>query len=341
MTTMNSTDAAYIGPYRIEHELGTGGFGVVYQAYQPFLDRHVAIKTLHTDVTTNAKVEQQFMHEARTIARLRHRGIVSVYEFGTLPTQPRPQTYMVMEFLSGETLAERLSRQKPSLSETVSIVEALAEAPDYAHAHNVIHRDLKPANVLFTESDEPVIVDFGLAKLIEIGGAGVESKDVHESGVRGTPAYMSPEQLQGEAASTFSDQYALALIAYLTLSGQNPHDVSHISRLIAERLEGRATPITRHVPELSPAVDAVFAKALAVDPKNRYPSAKEFATALGDALLPNRKSGKVVTVIDPLQAALVESTRRMMRSFLLVMASVIFISLIYCLSFFLRGYQVG
>src|SRR4051812_11216127 len=100
---MNKVVDKYIGAYRIESELGEGGFGVVYQAYQPFLDRKVAIKTLHTDLTANPKIEQQFMHEARTIARLRHPGIVSVYEFGTLPTQPKPQTYMVMEYLPGET----------------------------------------------------------------------------------------------------------------------------------------------------------------------------------------------------------------------------------------------
>src|SRR5258706_4865647 len=89
---LKSTSATYIGAYRIEQELATGGLGVVFQAYQPFLDRHVAIKTLHTDLTSNSQVEQQFMHEARTIARLRHRGIVAVYEFGTLPAEPRPQT---------------------------------------------------------------------------------------------------------------------------------------------------------------------------------------------------------------------------------------------------------
>jgi len=338
---MADTPTTYIGSYRIEQELGTGGFGVVLKAYQPFLDRYVAIKTLHTDVTVKPTVEQQFMHEARTIARLRHRGIVSVYEFGTLPAEPRPQTYMVMEYLSGETLDEHLRRQKPSLSETVSIIEALAEALDYAHAHNVIHRDLKPANVLFTETGEPVIVDFGLAKLIEIGGGGSESKNVNESGVRGTPAYMAPEQLLGESASASSDQYALALIAYSMICGQNPHDTSDISRLIAERLQKPVSPISNRIPALPPAVDTVFAKGLAIAPDQRYASAGDFAAALGDALLPKRKSGKVITVVDPLQAALIESTRRMMRSFLLVMASVIFISLIYCLSVFLRGYQVG
>jgi serine/threonine protein kinase len=151
----------YIGAYRVERELGEGGFGIVYQAYQSFLDRKVAIKTLHTDLTANPQIEQQFMHEARTIARLRHPGIVSVYEFGTLPTQPNPQTYMVMEYLPGETLEQRLKRKRLSILETAATIEALGQALDYAHSHNIIHRDLKPSNIIFSENDEPVIVDFG------------------------------------------------------------------------------------------------------------------------------------------------------------------------------------
>ena len=230
---------------------------------------------------------------------------------------------------------------KPPLSEMVSTIEALAEALDYAHEHNVIHRDLKPANILFTESGEPVIVDFGLAKLFEIGAALPESKNTYESSFSGTPAYMSPEQLSGAPATARSDQYALALISYLMLSGQSPHDISDLTRLVNERLGSAAKPITGFVPDLPAAVDEVSAKALAIKPENRYVNAKAFAAALGDALLPNRQTNKVVTIIDPLQAALIESTRRMMRSFLLVMAGVILLSLIYCVSLFLRGYQVG
>src|SRR5262249_52267583 len=160
-----SQEQNYLGSYRITGTLGHGAFGIVYQAYQPFLDRQVAIKTLQNARTSNAAQEQNFMREARTIARLRHNNIVNVYEFATPPLEGQPVTYMVMEFLPGDTLEDRLKNQgRLNVIDTVNILERLASALDYAHAHHVIHRDLKPANILFNEADEPVIVDFGLAK---------------------------------------------------------------------------------------------------------------------------------------------------------------------------------
>src|SRR6188768_1137528 len=120
-STTNTVPNNYIGTYRIERQLGRGGFGIVYQAYQPFLDRKVAIKTLHADLTADPRIEQQFMHEARTIARMRHRGIVSVYEFGMIPSDTQTKTYMVMEFLAGETLEQRITHTKLSVSELVDV----------------------------------------------------------------------------------------------------------------------------------------------------------------------------------------------------------------------------
>src|SRR5579859_6112824 len=160
----------YIGSYRITRELGEGAFGLVYEAYQPFLERQVAIKTLHADLTSDPRIEQQFMQEARTIARLRHPNVVTVFEFGSVPTAARPMTYMVMEFLPGETLHEVLQRGLIAIPDVVSYVEQLAHALDYAHGQDVVHRDLKPANIIFSARGQPVIVDFGLAKLMALGG---------------------------------------------------------------------------------------------------------------------------------------------------------------------------
>src|SRR4051812_27917838 len=161
------TERHYIGPYRITQSLGEGAFGEVYQAFQPFLNRQVAIKTLHSDLSTNPRMEDQFMHEARTIARLRHPNIVTVFEFGTLLDNPRTLTYIVMEYLPAHSLQDKMRSGPISTDEIVSIVEQIAQALDYAHAQNVIHRDLKPANIIFTSNNQPVIVDFGLAKLME------------------------------------------------------------------------------------------------------------------------------------------------------------------------------
>ncbi|HLY25689.1 MAG TPA: serine/threonine-protein kinase, partial [Aggregatilineales bacterium] len=209
-------DPFYIGSYRTTREIGEGAFGLVYQAYQPFLDRQVAVKTLHTDLSAEPRIEQQFMHEARTIARLRHPNIVSVYEFGTAEIRSKASTYMVMEYLPGETLQSALKRGPIPVADVVNIVEQLGKALDYAHERDVIHRDLKPANIMFTEQKQPVIVDFGLAKLMALSGfsQGNGGKSALESSMSGTPAYMSPEQVANESVGPASDQYSLATIAY-------------------------------------------------------------------------------------------------------------------------------
>src|SRR5882724_4834113 len=202
-----SQQPSYIGSYQVTRLLGEGAFGEVFQAYQAFLDRQVAIKLLHADLLSQESVQQHFMNEARTIARLRHPNIVSVYEFGIMPSDGRQLTYMVMEYLPGETLNTRLARARLAMPEVVRIAEQLAQGLDYAHAHNVIHRDLKPANILFSEQNEPVIVDFGLAKLMELSRAAEASSSLaaqtpsDQTTSTGTPAYMSPEQVQGIATS--------------------------------------------------------------------------------------------------------------------------------------------
>ena len=200
----------YIGAYRIVGTIGQGTFGIVHQAYQPFLDRLVAVKMLHAALLENPKIELQFMNEARTIARLRHPNIVTVYEFGSLPGQQHIQTYMVMEYLPGKTLQDRIKNDSFTLPETVDTIEQLARGLDYAHAHGITHRDLKPANILFTESGEPVIVDFGLAQLSELGRFSDAAFDPNASTMSGTPAYMAPEQFSGDPTGPATDQYALA-----------------------------------------------------------------------------------------------------------------------------------
>ncbi len=141
---------AYVGSYRMIKPLGGGSFGLVYLAYQPFLDRQVAIKTLHAGLSRNPDLEHQFMREARTIAKLRHPNIVTVYEFGTTPYLDSALTYMVMEYLPGETLRAKLKRERMPVTQVIEITRQIAGALDYANAHNVVHRDLKPANIIFS-----------------------------------------------------------------------------------------------------------------------------------------------------------------------------------------------
>lgn|GEM_PF-559383 len=336
------TIPTYIGSYRVEETLGQGGFGVVYRAYQPFLDREVAIKMLRADAT-DPRIAESFTHEARTIAKLRHKGIVGVHEFGLLPGEQN-QTYMVMEFLSGETLEDYLKRgELIDSARLVEIVEALSNALDYAHRHGVVHRDLKPANILFSEQGEPVIVDFGLAKLLEITEGAMPNPSADgESTINGTPFYMAPEQLMGQRAAAASDQYALALIAYQMLTRHLPHESENITGLIIQRMNSQPTSIDKYVPGLPPEVSEAFKKALALKPEDRFETATDFAHALGEAFFPGRMSAaKVVTVADPLQTAMLYTTRRMLRSFLITASALVGLIILYCLSLYIRGYLVG
>jgi serine/threonine protein kinase len=343
MNPSSPTDRAYIGSYQVQRTVGEGAFGTVYAAYQPFLDRKVAIKVLHTDQMANATSEQSFMNEARTIARMRHPNIVTVYEFGVLPAEPQTLPYMVMEYLPGETLQTRLARERLPIVEVVRIVEQLAEGLDYAHARNVIHRDLKPANILFSEQNQPVIVDYGLAKLLELGRPLPVSSD--QSTSTGTPAYMSPEQVMGEPTSAFSDQYSLALITYEMLTNKVPFvsedSAGDFVKQLTARVEGPPPSVRTHQPELPTALDAVFARALAVLPAARFPTARDFAREFGDALLPDRKRAYVKIVSDPVQAALLQASRRTILTGLWGLVGVCLMLALYCTSLFLRSYAVS
>ena len=332
-------DELYIGPYRVIQRLGEGAFGRVYQAYQPFLDRQVAVKTLHTDLTTDAKIEQQFMQEARTIARLRHPNIVTVHEFGTSTTERQTSTYMVMEYLAGDTLQTVLNQSRLPISEVVNIIEQLAKALDYAHSHNVIHRDLKPANITFAEQGQPVIVDFGLAELMALGGFGSTTpKEAAESTITGTPAYMSPEQAEGQPIGPASDRYGLALIAYEMLSGRLPFSAEDTVSLVLARLKEAPVPITNVIPALPSQLNAVFQRALARNPQDRYPTASAFAAALAEVLLPDRQATQIITVIDPIQAAQLRIARQTVLGFMWGVVLVIFVVILFATAEFLRGF---
>jgi serine/threonine protein kinase len=323
------------GAYRILERIGDGAFGSVYLAYQSFLDRQVAIKTLHADVQPAS--EQQFMHEARTIARLRHPNIVTVYEFGTMRQEDHPFTYMVMEYLPGDTLQQRMRAGKLSVVEVLQILTQLASALDYAHAQNVIHRDLKPSNIMFDAHGHAIIVDFGLARLIEIGGreAGPNTIGVLESSVSGTPAYMSPEQARGTLVGPPSDLYSLATITYELLTGSRPFNGKNPSELIRARLFDTPHPLGSPFPK---AAEIAMQRALAFEPTERFASAGEFATALRDALLPDPLLRNTVTYSDPIQAARLQRTRRTSTRVLWALVAVIFVLNLFVSTEFLRGF---
>jgi len=221
----NQSNAHYIGTYQITGPLGEGGFGKVFAAYQPFLDRQVAIKTVRPELLDlleqpAAVSERLFINEGRAIARLRHPNIVVVYEFGVAQDSLTNQriAYMVMEYLPGPSLGDRLVRETIPVDKAIDWIEQIADGLTYAHAQNVVHRDLKPSNVLFSAAGQPVIVDFGLSWLMEEKKPELPSSDGEKAREKppqrhpgastlntntiGTPKYMAPEQVNGGAATS-------------------------------------------------------------------------------------------------------------------------------------------
>jgi len=334
-----------LGAYRIVSQVGSGAFGVVYEGHQPFLDRRVALKMLHDVLVNDQKSEASFMGEARTIARLRHPNIVTVYEFGTAPFNQRPTTYMAMEFLPGQTLHHKLNGLALPLHEAFDILEQVAAGLDYAHERKVIHRDLKPANIMFTEQGQAVIVDFGLAKLVELAAASapVTATDAPmESTVSGTPTYMSPEQILGDKASAAADLYAFATIAYQVLSGHVPYEEAGNPNIFLERLHQSPTPFSAYVTAAhGKKADPVFTKALAKNPSERYATAREFVGALTDALAPERRRERIVTIVDPAQAEALHMARITLRGFMWGLVALAIVVNLMMWSTFYRGFANG
>ncbi|HBP21725.1 MAG TPA: hypothetical protein DEA08_28570, partial [Planctomycetes bacterium] len=204
-----------LGRYLLERELGRGGMGVVYQAFDPQLGRRVAIKQLlpRDEGPVAARARERFAREARACATLSHRNLVPVYEVGELGGEP----FLVMELVAGETLEQALARD-PSIRQVVSWVQQVAEAVGVAHAAGIVHRDLKPGNVLIErEGGAARLTDFGLARDLSL-----DVQLTHAEALVGTPAFMSPEQAAREQATPASDVFSLGAVLYHALSGRLP-----------------------------------------------------------------------------------------------------------------------
>ncbi|MBN1922563.1 MAG: protein kinase [Anaerolineae bacterium] len=276
--------------YRVLEKLGQGGMAQVYKAYQPGLERYVAIKVLHPHLTDDENFVTRFQREARAIATLEHPHIVHVHDFDT----NNGVTFIVMECLQGVNLKARLRELACReailpLEETVAIVGALAAALDYAHAQGVIHRDIKPSNVLMTPDRGPVLTDFSIARMVEATAI------TDSNSTLGTPAYMSPEQGQGEPGDARSDIYALGILLYQLCTGQVPFDADTPYAVILKHITAPLPSPRSLRPELSEAIERVIYKALAKDPADRYQTAGDLAGAFeaavkapGEATIPTQ-----------------------------------------------------
>src|SRR3972149_6227965 len=263
-----------LGGYRILSQIGKGGMATVYKAFQPSLDRYVAIKVLPPYYAAQDETFlRRFRQEARAVARLRHPNILIVLEYG----EQDGTTYIVMEYVEAGALTERLGKPL-ALGDVAQVIQQVASALDYAHEQGVIHRDVKPSNILLPKPDWPLLTDFGLAKIV--GGTHL----TQTGAIFGTPAYMSPEQGRGESLDTRSDIYSLGIVLYEMATGAVPYTAeTPMAGVVKHIIEPLPFPRTKK-PELPEAVELVILKALAKDPGDRYSRAGEMAQALTEAL---------------------------------------------------------
>lgn len=270
-----------LGPYRLENKLGEGGAAIIYRAYQPSMDRYVAIKVLKVELTEQDQTfVERFTREARTIAQLQHPHILPVIDFG----QTDSHVYLVMVLMERGTLRQYLREHAPlRLEEASFLLTQIASALDRAHARGIIHRDLKPENILMDEDRNLYLTDFGLARIME------NARRLTATGlVMGTPHYIAPEQAKGDPADVRSDTYALGVMLYEMLTGELPFKADTGYGLIFKHInEPPPAPRTLQ-PDLPPAVEAIILKALSKSPAERYQSAMELAEALAQALPSSR-----------------------------------------------------
>jgi len=216
-----------IGRYEVKGELGHGGMSTIVHAYDPRFHRDVAIKLLPWEfIHTNLR--ERFQREAQAIALLEHPAIVPVYDIGEEHGRP----YIVMRYMSGGSLSDRLSYGALSVQEAVDMISRLSQASDAAHARGIVHRDVKPDNILFDQYGTVFLSDFGLARLKETGGFA----NISDGNILGTPAYMSPEQIQGKELDGRSDVYSLGVVFYHMITGIAPYTGNSVPSILMMHL---------------------------------------------------------------------------------------------------------
>jgi serine/threonine protein kinase/response regulator RpfG family c-di-GMP phosphodiesterase len=273
---MQPDERKTVGKYELVRELGRGGMGVVYLARDPVIERQVAIKTVSRNLLDSAEAQglmQRFKREAQAAGRLTHPAIVAVYEYGEDPEM----AYIAMEYVAGHGLEQFMHQGIPMEAQRVRrIAREMLHALDFAHEMGVVHRDIKPSNVMLNADDKVKICDFGIAQ--------VASSMLTQAGtVLGTPSYMSPEQMQGLATDRRADVFSSGVVIYHMLTGNKPFSGDSLTSLMHAVLQGRFEPPAHVNPGLESGLNAVLAKALAVEPAQRFQTAAAFAAALDAA----------------------------------------------------------
>ncbi len=263
-----------LGQYRIVEPIGAGGMAAVYKAYQPGLDRYVAIKILPAQYALTPGFKERFFHEAKAVAQLSHPNILPVYDVGI----EEDISYFVMKYVPGRTLHDVMVDRSLALAQTSRYISQVAAALNHAHERGIIHRDIKPSNIL-VEDDWLFLADFGLAKIVE-GNAALTGTGA----IMGTPAYISPEQASGKVVDHRSDIYSLGIVLYEMVTGRVPYEGETPMGVLVKHIY-EPLPMPRSVkPDLPEEVERVILKALAKEPADRYDRAGALAEALRQAV---------------------------------------------------------
>jgi serine/threonine-protein kinase len=275
-----------LGKYEIVEKIGVGGFGVVYKGYDPFIKRHVAIKTCSAE---DQETRERFLREAEIAGNLQHRNIVTVFEFGFQDETP----YLVQEFLTGEDLDHKIKRRDAlPLSDKLGWLIEIARGLDFAHQRGVVHRDIKPANIRILHDSSAKILDFGIAKLAQ------HQSTLTQAGVTlGTASFLAPEQIRGEPVDGRTDLFSLGVLAYEMYTYERPFRAQEISALFYKLLNDEAAPMSSRTAGIPPELERIVSRCLEKDPEKRWSNTSELVREL--ERLERRPAGGFRPDVDP------------------------------------------
>ncbi|MEU6510143.1 protein kinase [Streptomyces sp. NPDC046942] len=273
-------DMVLSGRYELVEKLGQGGMGTVHRGVDRQLRRTVAVKLLSSQLAHDPQSRARFRREAHAAAALNHPAVATIHDVGEEPHPDGPQPYLVMEYVQGATLAEALRGGPLPVAEAIKAACAVLDALQHSHERGIVHRDIKPSNIMLTGPDTVKVLDFGIAKAF----AETATRITGSGAAIGTPAYLSPEQINGAEIDHRADLYAMGCLLHELLTGRPPFRGESPFAVMHQHLFAEPEPVSRLRPQIPPAVEAVILRALGKDPEERFADAGQMRAALTDAL---------------------------------------------------------
>ncbi len=323
-----------VGHYLVTEQIGAGGMGVVYRARDQRLNRDVALKVLPPGKLGDEAPRKRFRKEALALAKLNHPNIGTVYDFDT----QNDIDFLVMEFIPGETLGQRIAKGSLPEKEWIAISLQIAAALEEAHEHGIVHQDLKPGNIMVTPKGQAKVLDFGLARLLDAEAAGEVTATLTQTDGAGTLPYMAPEQLRGDPVDSRSDIFSAGVVLYEMSAGQRPFQEKQAPRLIQQILNESPRPLQEWNPRSSPQLESIILKALDKRPDLRYQSARELRVDL-ERLAAQQTPSSAVPVVPPAsRRGWMQALRAHPRA---VYTSVLFLGIVVATLWWLIGARPG